>query len=664
MRYNQVKVFVGIDWQCPGAGIIESVTPDVGESGAVLSTGTAVLKLEEGQFGAIDVDDITMGIYHFGNSQDATADKDDSKGNFAFAGFATAYWRITSVDAAHKTFRYALRPGYSVHPQSQMTFACYGNFTKPERQTSTYRTRTYTRRLWKQNNWVIEKDNIAAQDGDLSNLSVHGLQLQGYSTYLDSIYFTGTIQQLKKPDGTTIQLVNERGKWVKDTKYDFYDRVSHNGSLWLCVNEKGTNTEPNPANPDWLQQVDKGSDGSDIFTYGEWREGLHVKKNGIVTMDGKAFIAKVDTDNPPMWVYTDDEGSRYTLADGGYVLTSEYNTEEYMMLVESGMDGPQGVPGKDGEDGKIFYTWIRYADDAQGNGISNDPTGKDYIGFAYNKEIQQESNNPSDYTWSRYKGEQGLPGLDGLQGEKGEQGIPGTPGKDGRTTYFHVKYSPNANGVPMQETPAAYIGTYVDFTEEDSSDPEMYDWAKFEGIDGKDGANGLPGKNGVDGKTSYLHIAYATSADGSQGFDVSESAGKSYIGQYVDFTEADSADYRKYKWSLIKGTDGIPGKPGADGKTFYTWVAYSDNADGNPMYQVPHDGTKYIGIAVNKETREESTNPADYTWSLFKGADGESITNFGPWKSGVTVPKMAVVSMGGNSFLSKKATTNPPMWIF
>lgn len=206
LRYNQVKVFVGIDWQCPGAGIIESVTPDKGPGGALLSTGTAVLKLEEGQFGAIDVDDIAMGIYHFGNSSDATADKDDSKGNFAFAGFATSYWRITSVDAGHKTFKYALRPGYSVHPQPQMTFACYGNFTKPERQTSTYRTRTYTRRLWKQNNWEIARDNIAAQDGDLSNLSVHGLQLQGYSTYLDSIYFTGTIQQLKKPDGTTASL--------------------------------------------------------------------------------------------------------------------------------------------------------------------------------------------------------------------------------------------------------------------------------------------------------------------------------------------------------------------------------------------------------------------------------------------------------------------------
>lgn len=147
-----------------------------------------------------------------------------------------------------------------------------------------------------------------------------------------------------------------------------------------------------------------------------------------------------------------------------------------------GDTGPQGVPGAPGKDGKVYYTWIKYADDAQGNGISNDPAGKSFIGLAYNKEAETESNTASDYIWSRFRG--------------------------------------------------------------------------FDGSDGKD------------------------------------------------------------------GTDGVPGPAGEDGKTTYTWIAYSDNADGSGMYQVPTDTTKYIGIAVNKDTATESTDPADYTWSRFRGEDG------------------------------------------
>ena len=147
-----------------------------------------------------------------------------------------------------------------------------------------------------------------------------------------------------------------------------------------------------------------------------------------------------------------------------------------------GDTGPQGVPGAPGKDGKVYYTWIKYADDAQGNGISNDPAGKSFIGLAYNKEAETESNTASDYSWSRFRG--------------------------------------------------------------------------FYGKDGKD------------------------------------------------------------------GTDGVPGPAGEDGKTTYTWIAYSDNADGSGMYQVPTDTTKYIGIAVNKDTATESTDPADYTWSRFRGEDG------------------------------------------
>lgn len=165
-------------------------------------------------------------------------------------------------------------------------------------------------------------------------------------------------------------------------------------------------------------------------------------------------------------------------------------------------------------------------------------------------------------------GKNGINGLDGLQGEKGEQGIPGKDGKDGingidgKTSYFHIKYSSVANPTSssqMTETPSTYIGTYVDYKPNDSTDPKKYTWSKFEGTDGKDG---IAGTNGTDGKTYYLHIAYANSADGRTGFSVSDGTNKLYIGQYTDTTKADSTDPTKYTWSKIKGEPGADGKPG------------------------------------------------------------------------------------------------------
>lgn len=262
LRYNRVEAVAGIKWRSPGMGIIESCQPDRSPEGELLSTGTVQLKLEDGELGMVVLDDISLGIYHFGDERDAMLDKDDSKGNFAVKGFATTYFRITGVSGKdNKTFTYSLRPGYTVHPQPQMHFVCYGNFTDESRQSSVYETRTYTRMLWKQNTWEIGKKNIALQQGDLTNLNIHGMNMQGYSMYINSVYFTGTVTQVK-PDGTPVRVANDRGAWQAG-KYDYYDRVSHNGCLWLCVNEKGTDSEPTEGNADWLKQVDKGADGTE-----------------------------------------------------------------------------------------------------------------------------------------------------------------------------------------------------------------------------------------------------------------------------------------------------------------------------------------------------------------------------------------------------------------
>ena len=97
------------------------------------------------------------------------------------------------------------------------------------------------------------------------------------------------------------------------------------------------------------------------------------------------------------------------------------------------------------QSGTTTYTWIRYADDVNGNGISNDPTGKKYIGFAYNKTTAIESNIPSDYTWSL------------IQGEKGDTGVPGATGEDGKTYYTWIRYSDNVYCTYMYDIPKVFF---------------------------------------------------------------------------------------------------------------------------------------------------------------------------------------------------------------
>lgn len=144
----------------------------------------------------------------------------------------------------------------------------------------------------------------------------------------------------------------------------------------------------------------------------------------------------------------------------------------------------------------------------------------------------------------------------GAPGRDGEDGTAGPPGKDGKTSYFHVKYSQNPDGNPMTETPSTYIGTYVDFTEADSTDPADYTWARFEGMQGE---QGIPGTNGEDGKTSYLHIKY--SDDGGLTFtgNNGEDPG-AWLGQRVDLVKEDSSDPADYKWSKTQGEPGVPGR--------------------------------------------------------------------------------------------------------
>ena len=299
---------------------------------------------------------------------------------------------------------------------------------------------------------------------------------------------------------------------------------------------------------------------------------------------------------------------------------------------KQGLEGDKGIPGKtptiryasmpDGTDMSDNPKYVKLLDSA-GNIIS-DSTGDIiytsgeafYVGFL-KESAEVDSTNPSDYEWSRYKG------------------------TDGLTQYTHLAYANSADGktdFSVDNPNREYIGMYVDFEEQDSTNPEKYAWTL---VKGANGAQGVPGKPGTDGKTPYFHIAYANSADGKTEFSVDNSVDKLYIGQYTDYLPDDSTDPAKYSWTKIKGNDGTPGRTyylranagvlmmGQDKKitpnpfnvhsyyrdgqgdeaTFKTWwiVEYSKDA-----------GKTWTKMAFNSQTSGITINPDSYSL----GADG------------------------------------------
>ena len=282
---------------------------------------------------------------------------------------------------------------------------------------------------------------------------------------------------------------------------------------------------------------------------------------------------------------------------------------------------------------RTFYTWVVFADTETGGGISLKSAGKTYMGIAYNQTTKQPVlTDPSIYTWVKVVG---------------EQGIAGEPGKNGLTSFFHVRYAdvPNPTANQLRKDTGKYIGTYVDYILEDSTDPTKYTWRKFQGDDGEDGADGIAGNDGADGETSYLHIAYATSADGKTGFSTTNAVDKTYIGQYVDFEKADSTDPTKYHWSKFQGPKGDKGDPGEqglrglqgekgdqgiqgpkgadgkDGKTTYFHIKYSAVSNPTSASQMTETPSKYIGTYVDF-TQTDSDDPKKYSWQQLEGSQG------------------------------------------
>lgn len=270
---------------------------------------------------------------------------------------------------------------------------------------------------------------------------------------------------------------------------------------------------------------------------------------------------------------------------------------------------------------------------------------------------QEPSDSSTDWLKEVSKGDPGTPGKDG---------IPGKDGADGRTSYFHVKYSPvqNPTSSQMKDTPDVYIGTYVDFVQANSTDPSKYTWARFQGIQGENGTQGIPGVNGEDGRTSYLHIKYSN--DGKTFTANNGETPGAWIGQYVDFVQSDSSVFSDYKWQKIKGEDGADGKDGVGVQDvdvlYYLSTSSSTLTGGSWSTTAPawvngkYMWSKTRVIYTDGSTTE--TDPACITGS--KGANG---TNGEDGRGVTSIVEQYYLSTSSSSLVGGSWSTSAPAWV-
>ncbi|WP_176519604.1 tail fiber domain-containing protein [Bacillus toyonensis] len=356
-----------------------------------------------------------------------------------------------------------------------------------------------------------------------------------------------------------------------------------------------------------------GGTGADGKTYYTWIKYADTPTTGMSDLPaGKVYMGIAYNK------LTATESTNYNDYSWSLIKGDKGDTGAQGLQGLQGAKGDQGIQGAKGADGLSSYTHIAYATNSTGTaGFSvSDPVGKTYIGM-YVDNIATDSTDPSKYAWSLIKGADGA------------QGIQGQAGADGKTPYFHTAYANNSTGTSGFSTTDAtgrtYIGTYTDYVSADSTDPTKYTWVLIKGDKGDKGDQGVQGIQGVAGTTTYTWVKYATSAAGANMSDLPD--GKTYIGlAYNKTTATESTNAADYQWALIKGEKGDTGLTGSagtngtDGITYYTWLKYADTPT-TGMSDSP-TGKTYMGIAYNKTTATESTNYADYSWSLIKGDTG------------------------------------------
>ena len=247
IRYNYITYFVGYNLISPGGGCKIKEFTDNGDG-----SWTITPDLEDGMPLGQYVDDILLAYWH-----DKTATGD-------FAGFRKMQFRVTSCDYESKTFVMLPRPGTKSIPVRELKLGQTGNFTNENRQTyivlDTRDGNNCITFFDNANTWDPEPAQMKSWLGKKKGMKVQGFDCDNYSAVLQNILMTGLIFQTDTITGQPIRVPLDKGAWEAGP-HAYFDRVSHNGSLWLCINPEGTESEPADNNPDWLKQVAEGQRG-------------------------------------------------------------------------------------------------------------------------------------------------------------------------------------------------------------------------------------------------------------------------------------------------------------------------------------------------------------------------------------------------------------------
>lgn len=314
LRFNRQTYFEGYNTISPGGGLkIKSFVANSDGS------YTVTPDLEDGVPLGQKPDDILLGFWH---------DKSVTTGDFI--GFRKIQYRITSADYDEKTFVMVPRPGYEFVPHNEMRLGQTGNFTDKERQTyiiiDVRDGNCCITLVDNANTWDPEPAQMPAWFGKKKGMTVNGIDCEKYSAVLQQVLLTGLIFQIDEITGNKVRVPLDKGEWVAG-KYAYYDRVSHNGALWLCVDDNGTTTEPSDDNPAWLKQVaegQKGDPGLSVVGGGHWESSkTPYKANTMVTLANCVFISKVETSNPPIRILRVKSGNFLRKKDGGYILAGK-----------------------------------------------------------------------------------------------------------------------------------------------------------------------------------------------------------------------------------------------------------------------------------------------------------------------------------------------------
>nr|DAU00461.1 MAG TPA: tail protein [Caudoviricetes sp.] len=427
---------------------------------------------------------------------------------------------------------------------------------------------------------VSDDGTIILNAGSLEELNQVKLSVDEQRKRIDGVIADTEVEQL---DGTKVKL-----KVLYSTLSQTVNGIETNvGTIEGVANDANSKAEAAITKASQLKQTVDGIkstvtsttttvDGSIKETYNEF----YLSTSNTITTGGSwNTVAPNPQAGKYIWlrdVYVTNKGDK-TFGNPVCITGAKGDKGDPGLQGIQGEKGEQGVPGKDG-DGRTSYFHIKYSSVAKptsSNQMSETPNV--YIG-TYVDFDPSDSTDPNKYTWYRFQG---------LQGEKGEQGIPGV-GTDGKTSYLHIKYS-NDEGKTFTsnngETVGTYIGTYTDFTQNDSTNVSSYTWAKIKGDQGTEGV-------GIDHVVTIYFVS--TSKTTAPTFD-----------EYGWLLDMPAYQEGKYLWSAFKiwYTNGTVG---------FTPPQYCSEWEAN------HKAETAVSIAT--QTSEK------FEWLVKKGSTQSSLT--------------------------------------